>query len=84
MQAPGHPSSNCKSFTTAASTSQPGASASRKIWHARERPTAADKQLNNETFLSNPYHIVDGLPKQSTETRILYDKTKAALDALGD
>jgi len=44
---------------------------------------SADKQLNNETFMSKaPAHIVDGLRKQSTETRILYDKTKAALDAL--
>jgi valyl-tRNA synthetase len=29
-----------------------------------------------------PAHIVDGLRKQSAETKILYDKTKAALDAL--
>jgi len=29
-----------------------------------------------------PAHIVEGLRKQSTETRILYDKAKAALDAL--
>ncbi|MBB5343514.1 valine--tRNA ligase [Tunturibacter empetritectus] len=46
---------------------------------------SADKQLTNETFMSKaPAHIVDGLRKQSTETRILYDKTKAALDALGE
>ncbi|WP_353068059.1 valine--tRNA ligase [Tunturibacter empetritectus] len=46
---------------------------------------AADKQLNNEAFTAKaPAHIIDGLRKQSTETRILYDKTKAALDALGD
>jgi valyl-tRNA synthetase len=46
---------------------------------------SADKQLTNETFMSKaPAHIVDGLRKQSAETRILYDKTKAALDALGD
>jgi len=46
--------------------------------------TSADKQLNNETFMSKaPAHIVDGLRKQHAETRILYDKTKAALDALG-
>ena len=30
-----------------------------------------------------PAHIVDGLRKQHSETQILYDKTKAALDALG-
>ena len=27
-------------------------------------------------------YIIEGLRKQSTETRMLYDKTKAALDAL--
>jgi valyl-tRNA synthetase len=47
--------------------------------------TSADKQLNNETFMSKaPAHIVDGLRKQHTETKILYDKTKSALDALGN
>jgi valyl-tRNA synthetase len=46
---------------------------------------AADKQLNNEAFTARaPAHIIEGLHKQSTETRILYDKTKAALDALGN
>jgi valyl-tRNA synthetase len=46
--------------------------------------TAAERQLNNEAFMAKaPAHIVEGLRKQSTETRILYDKTKAALDALG-
>ncbi len=44
---------------------------------------AADRQLTNETFMSKaPAHIVEGLRKQSAETKILYDKTKAALDAL--
>ena len=47
--------------------------------------TAADRQLNNEAFMAKaPAHIVEGLRKQSTETRMLYDKTKAALDALGE
>ncbi|NYF88091.1 valine--tRNA ligase [Tunturiibacter empetritectus] len=46
---------------------------------------AADKQLNNEAFTAKaPAHIIEGLRKQSAETRILYDKTKAALDALAD
>jgi valyl-tRNA synthetase len=45
--------------------------------------TAAERQLSNEAFMAKaPAHIVDGLRKQSAETRILYDKTKAALDAL--
>jgi valyl-tRNA synthetase len=45
--------------------------------------TAADRQLNNEAFMAKaPAHIVEGLRKQSAETRTLYDKTKAALDAL--
>jgi valyl-tRNA synthetase len=44
---------------------------------------AANRQLNNEAFMAKaPAHIVEGLRKQSTETKILYDKTKAALDAL--
>jgi valyl-tRNA synthetase len=44
---------------------------------------SADKQLTNETFMSKaPAHIVDGLRKQHSETKILYDKTKSALDAL--
>jgi valyl-tRNA synthetase len=46
--------------------------------------TAAERQLGNEAFIAKaPAHIVEGLRKQSAETRILYDKTKAALDALG-
>jgi valyl-tRNA synthetase len=44
---------------------------------------AANRQLNNEAFMAKaPAHIVDGLRKQSAETRMLYDKTKVALDAL--
>ncbi len=45
---------------------------------------AAEKQLGNEAFMAKaPAHIVEGLRKQATETRALYDKTKAALDLLG-
>jgi valyl-tRNA synthetase len=44
---------------------------------------AADKQLSNEAFMAKaPAHIVEGLRKQHTETKTLYDKTKAALEAL--
>jgi valyl-tRNA synthetase len=44
---------------------------------------AADRQLSNEAFMAKaPAHIVDGLRKQHAETKTLYDKTKAALDAL--
>ncbi len=44
---------------------------------------AAEKQLGNEGFMSRaPAHIVEGLRKQAAETKMLYDKTKAALDAL--
>jgi valyl-tRNA synthetase len=44
---------------------------------------AAERQLGNEAFMAKaPAHIVEGLRKQSTETRLLYDKAKAALDAL--
>ncbi len=43
---------------------------------------AADRQLSNEAFMAKaPAHIVEGLRKQSAETRTLYDKTKAALEA---
>ncbi|MCU1250575.1 MAG: valyl-tRNA synthetase, partial [Edaphobacter sp.] len=46
--------------------------------------TAAERQLNNEAFMAKaPAPIIDGLRKQHAETKMLYDKTKAALDALG-
>jgi valyl-tRNA synthetase len=46
--------------------------------------TAAERQLNNEAFMAKaPAPIVDGLRKQHAETKMLYDKTKSALDALG-
>jgi valyl-tRNA synthetase len=45
--------------------------------------TAAERQLGNEVFMAKaPAHIVDGLRKQAAETKILYDKTRAALDSL--
>ncbi len=44
---------------------------------------AANRQLSNEAFTSKaPAHIIEGLRKQHAETKTLYDKTKAALDAL--
>ena len=44
---------------------------------------AASKQLGNEAFTARaPGHIIEGLRKQATETQLLYDKTKAALDSL--
>jgi valyl-tRNA synthetase len=44
---------------------------------------AAERQLGNEAFMGKaPAHIVDGLRKQAAETRLLYDKTRAALEAL--
>ena len=44
---------------------------------------AAERQLSNASFMAKaPTHIVEGLRKQAAETRTLYDKTKAALDAL--
>ncbi|HEY0307500.1 MAG TPA: valine--tRNA ligase [Acidobacteriaceae bacterium] len=43
----------------------------------------AKRQLGNEAFLAKaPQAVVDGLKKQQAETKLLYDKTKAALDAL--
>ncbi|MGI4831439.1 MAG: valine--tRNA ligase, partial [Janthinobacterium lividum] len=45
--------------------------------------TAAEKQLGSESFLAKaPAHIVDGLKKQSAETRMLKEKAEAALAAL--
>jgi valyl-tRNA synthetase len=45
--------------------------------------TAAEKQLGNETFMGRaPAHIVDGLRKQEAETRVLWEKTRAALAEL--
>ena len=44
---------------------------------------SAEKQLANETFTAKaPAHIIEGLRKQQHETRILHDKTKAALAQL--
>jgi valyl-tRNA synthetase len=44
---------------------------------------AADRQLGNDAFMAKaPANIVEGLRKQHAETKMLYDKTKAALDAL--
>ncbi len=44
---------------------------------------AGERQLSNEAFMAKaPAHIVEGLKKQAAETKLLYDKTKAALDDL--
>ena len=44
---------------------------------------SAERQLGNEAFMAKaPAHIVEGLRKQSAETRMQFDKAKAALDAL--
>jgi valyl-tRNA synthetase len=44
---------------------------------------AAERQLGNEAFMGKaPAHIVEGLRKQAAETRLLYEKTKGALEAL--
>jgi valyl-tRNA synthetase len=44
---------------------------------------STERQLNNPAFIAKaPAHIVDGLRKQYTQTKTLYDKTKGDLDAL--
>src|SRR6266851_2040923 len=44
---------------------------------------AAERQLGNDAFMAKaPAYIVDGLRKQATETKMLHDKARAALDAL--
>jgi len=43
-----------------------------------------DARLADEKFIGKaPPHIVEGLRKQTAETRALYNKAKDALDALG-
>jgi valyl-tRNA synthetase len=47
--------------------------------------TGNDARLADEKFIGKaPAHIVEGLRKQTEETRTLHDKTKAALDALAE
>lgn len=44
---------------------------------------ASERQLGNEAFIAKaPAHIVEGLQKQAAETRLLHEKTKAALAEL--
>jgi valyl-tRNA synthetase len=44
---------------------------------------AAERQLGNKSFLAKaPAHVVDGLKKQESETRLLLEKAHTALDAL--
>jgi valyl-tRNA synthetase len=44
---------------------------------------AAERQLGNEGFLAKaPAHVVEGLKKQESETRLLLEKARAALSAL--
>jgi valyl-tRNA synthetase len=44
---------------------------------------SAEKQLGNEAFMAKaPAHIVEGLRKQAGETKMLFEKAKAALEAL--
>jgi valyl-tRNA synthetase len=43
----------------------------------------AERQLGNEAFLAKaPAHIVEGLKKQESETRLLLEKARAALASL--
>ena len=45
---------------------------------------AAERQLGNEVFMAKaPQHIVEGLRRQSEETRAMFSKTVAALAELG-
>jgi len=44
---------------------------------------AAERQLGNESFLAKaPANVVEGLKKQESETRLLLEKARVALDAL--
>jgi valyl-tRNA synthetase len=43
----------------------------------------AERQLGNESFLAKaPEHVVEGLRKQESETRLLLEKARAALESL--
>jgi len=45
--------------------------------------TAATSKLSSESFLSKaPIHIIDGLRKQESENRLLFDRAQSALNAL--
>ena len=44
---------------------------------------SAERQLGNEGFLAKaPAHVVEGLKKQESETRLLLEKARAALENL--
>jgi valyl-tRNA synthetase len=44
---------------------------------------SAEQRLGDESFLAKaPAHIVDGLRKQAADTRLLFEKTRVALDEL--
>jgi valyl-tRNA synthetase len=44
---------------------------------------AAERQLGNPSFLANaPAHVIEGLKKQESETRLLLEKARAALENL--
>ena len=56
---------------------------SKEIAKLEKGLAAAEKQLGNEAFMAKaPAHIIEGLRKQSAETKMLYEKAKAAWDAL--
>jgi valyl-tRNA synthetase len=55
----------------------------REIARLEKGVAAAGRQLGNEKFLSKaPAHIVEGLKKQESETRLLLEKATAAMAAL--
>ena len=46
---------------------------------------SAERQLGNDGFLAKaPAHIIEGLKKQEAETRLLLEKSRAALDSLSE
>jgi len=46
-------------------------------------PSTVGHRVGNEAFVGRaPALIVEGLKKQAAETRVLWEKTKAALDGL--
>jgi len=57
---------------------------SKDIAKLSKQIAANEARLADEKFLAKaPPHIVEGLRKQTEEMHILYNKAKAALDALG-
>jgi valyl-tRNA synthetase len=56
----------------------------RELARLEKALVSAERQLGNAAFLAKaPPHVVDGLRKQEADTRLLMEKTRRALEELG-